>query len=62
VDTVLLENAPKTFWVISPQEAAERIYKAAQKKKQTVYIPTRWGLVGLIIRHIPSFVFRWLNF
>ena len=62
VDTVLLENAPKTFWVISPQEAAERIYKAAQKKKQTVYIPARWGLVGLFIRHIPSFVFRRLNF
>ncbi len=62
VDTVLLENAAKTFWVIPPQEAAERIYQAVQKKKQTVYIPARWGLVGLIIRHIPSFVFRRLSF
>ncbi|MCB8943004.1 MAG: SDR family NAD(P)-dependent oxidoreductase [Ardenticatenaceae bacterium] len=62
VDTVLLENAPKTFWVIPPQEAAERVYQSIQKKKQTVYIPARWGLVGLIIRHIPSFMFRRLSF
>lgn len=62
VDTVLLENAAKTFWVISPQEAAERIYQAAQQNKQTVYIPARWRLVGLIIQHIPSFVFRRLSF
>ena len=62
VDTVLLENAAKTFWVISSQEAAERIYQALQKKKQTVYVPARWGLVGLVIRHIPSFVFRRLSF
>ncbi len=62
VDTILLENAPKTFWVISPEEAAEAIYKAIRKKRQTIYIPTRWGLVGLIIRHIPSFVFRRMSF
>lgn len=62
VDTVLLENAAKTFWVISPQEAAERIYKSMQQKKQTVYLPTRWGVVGLIIRHIPSLIFRRLSF
>ncbi len=62
VDTILLENAPKTFWVISPEKAAEIILKAIRKKRQTVYIPARWGLVGLIIRHIPSFIFRRLKF
>jgi short-subunit dehydrogenase len=62
VDTVLLENAPRTFWVISPQEAAERIYETIQDKKQTLYIPARWGLVGLIIRNIPSPIFRRLSF
>lgn len=62
VDTVLLENAPKTFWVISPETAAHTIYQAIQKQKQTVYVPARWSLVGFIIRHIPSFVFRRLNF
>ena len=62
VDTVLLANAAKTFWVISPEEAAQAIVQAVQKRKQTVYVPARWGLVGLIIRHIPSFIFRRLNF
>ncbi len=62
VDTKLLENSPKTFWVISPEDAAAQIYLAIQRKQGTVYIPRRWGLVGLIIRHIPSFIFRWMNF
>jgi short-subunit dehydrogenase len=62
VDTVLLKNAPKTFWVISPEEAARQIVAAIQSKRHVVYVPARWGLVGLIIRHIPSFVFRRLNF
>ncbi|MCA9964805.1 MAG: SDR family NAD(P)-dependent oxidoreductase [Anaerolineales bacterium] len=60
-DTVFLANAPKTFWVISPAEAAAQIVQAIEKKKQTVYVPARWGLVGLIIRHIPSFIFRRLS-
>lgn len=62
VDTILLENAPKTFWVILPEEAARRILKAIQQKKQTVYIPARWRLVGFTIRHIPSFLFRKMKF
>ncbi len=61
VDTVLLENAPKTFWVISPESAAQQIYRAAMAKKQTVYVPARWGLMMFIIRHIPSFIFRRLS-
>ena len=62
VNTALLENAAKTFWVISPEKAAQEIHKAIQKKKQTVYAPARWGLVSLIIRHIPSFIFRRMSF
>lgn len=62
VQTQMLENAKKTFWVISPDEAASQIHQAVKKKKQTVYVPARWGLVGIIIKHIPSFVFRRLSF
>jgi short-subunit dehydrogenase len=58
MDTVLLENAPKTFWVASPDDAAQRIVEAVEKKEQTVYVIGRWRWVMLIIRHIPSFVFR----
>jgi len=62
VETRLLENAAKTFWVISPEEAAAQIQAAIRDRKQTVYVPGRWAAVGMIIRHVPSFVFRRLSF
>lgn len=61
VETQMLENAPQKLWVISATEAAERIVAAAESGRQTVYIPARWRWVMLIIRHIPSFIFRRLN-
>ena len=62
VETRLLENAAKTFWVISPEDAARQIHTAIARRQQTVYVPKRWSAVGLIIRHIPSFIFRRLSF
>jgi short-subunit dehydrogenase len=63
VDTdVLRENASNPFWVISPEEAARQIHEAVRRGRQTVYVPARWRLVGLIIRHIPSIIFRRLSF
>jgi short-subunit dehydrogenase len=61
VDTVLLKNAPKTMWVISPEKAASRIYQAIRRRRQVAYIPARWRLVSLFIRNIPSVIFRRLN-
>lgn len=62
VDTRLLENASKTFWVISPEDAAAQIQAALRARKQTVYIPGRWRAVGLAIRAMPSALFRRLSF
>ena len=62
VETRLLENAVKTFWVISPEDAAAQIQAAIREGKQTVYVPQRWAAVGMIIRHVPSFLFRRLSF
>jgi short-subunit dehydrogenase len=61
VNTRLLANAAKTFWVISPEEAARQIAGALEARKQTVYIPARWRWVSLIIQLIPSFIFRRLS-
>jgi short-subunit dehydrogenase len=61
VDTKLLENAARTFWVISADDAARQIYRSIQKKKQTVYLPKRWRYVGLVIKTLPSLIFRRLN-
>jgi len=61
MDTALLVHATKTMWVISPESAAQQIWKAIGKKKQTVYVPGRWRTVMLIIKYIPSFLFRRLS-
>jgi short-subunit dehydrogenase len=62
VDTRLLENASKAFWVISPAKAAQQIFRAIRRGKQLAYVPGRWRLVALIVVHTPSFIFRRLNF
>jgi short-subunit dehydrogenase len=62
VETRLLENASRAFWVISPAKAAQSIFQAIKHRKQVVYVPGRWRLVALIVTHIPSIIFRRLNF
>ena len=44
------------------QEAARQILAAARNRVNTRYVPLRWGLVGLVLRLIPSCLFRHLNF
>lgn len=64
VETDILKaaKAKSTFWLISPNQAAEGIWKAIKSHKQTVYIPGQWALLMLVIRHIPSIIFRRLSF
>jgi len=62
VETDLLAGAKGTFWVIPAEQAARDICKAIRKKKQDVYTPARWRWVMLVIRNIPSFIFRKLVF
>jgi short-subunit dehydrogenase len=62
VDTRLLENAARTFWVVSPARAAQQIFKAIKRRKQVVYVPGRWRVVALMVTHMPSVIFRRLNF
>jgi len=61
MDTRLLKNSPKTFWVISANNAAGQVYNAIRRNKQTTYVPGRWRYVGLFVRIIPSVIFRRLN-
>lgn len=62
IDTELLKNAARTFWVISPEEAAARTYEAINRRRQIAFIPPRWRLVSLAVRSVPSVLFRRLNF
>lgn len=58
IDTAMTRGKEGLFWVKTPDEAAGMILNAARKGKQTVYVPGRWRAVSLVIRSIPSFLFR----
>ncbi len=65
VDTAILTanaGGKKLFWVIPPEKAADDIYAAIRSRKQVVYTPGRWALLMLVVRHIPSVIFRRLSF
>jgi short-subunit dehydrogenase len=62
VETSMLDDVDKKIMPITAPDAAAQIMKAIERKKQTVYIPFQWGLISLIIRHIPSIIFRRLSF
>ena len=61
IDTDMTRGMEGLFWLISAEEAAASILKAARGKANVRYVPFRWALVGLVIRNIPSFFFRRLN-
>jgi hypothetical protein len=62
IDTAMTRGMKGLFWLISADEAAATILSAARGGANVRYVPWRWKLVGLVIRSIPSFVFRKLNF
>jgi len=64
VDTDILKaaGAKRTFWLISPDQAADGIWMAIKHRKQTIYVPGQWALLMLVIQHIPSIIFRRLSF
>ncbi len=62
MDTDMLKDSARTFWVVSPEQAAGDIWKALKTRKQTIYTLGRWGLVMWVIKHIPSVIFRRLSF
>lgn len=61
VETDMLKNAAAIRGPVSPDRAADLIWRAIRRRKQVVYIPGRWALIGWVVRNIPSFVFRRLN-
>jgi len=62
MDTKMTQNLvlnPKL--TASPEVAAKCIYRAYKKKKNVVYVLPIWGLIMLIIRHIPENIFKRLR-
>jgi short-subunit dehydrogenase len=61
VDTDMLKNADRRRNPITPERAADLIWQAIERRQQTVYVPWWWALIGLTVRHLPSFIFRRLS-
>jgi short-subunit dehydrogenase len=61
VDTVMTKGMNGLFWLISAEKAAQIIVSASDSNRNTIFVPARWALVALIIRNIPSFIFKKLK-
>ena len=63
VDTEMTRGVPGLFWLISADEAATQILRLVDRNASASgFVPARWALVMFIVRNLPSFVFRRLNF
>ena len=62
VDTPMTKDLTKKPLLISADEAAKAILAAAHSGKHTAYVPWKWQPIMLIIRNIPSAIFKKLNF
>ena len=60
-DMLRASAGPKPF-TVTPQRAADDIYKAILRRKQVVYTHPIWRWIMLVLTHTPSVIFRRLNF
>jgi len=58
VDTEMVRGRKGLFGIISPERAADDIYKAIQKEKKIAYVPSWWGIVMWLVRRLPEFVYH----
>lgn len=63
VDTAMTRGMKGLFWLISAEKAAKISLRLARRGSSAVaFVPSRWALVAFIVRSLPSFIFRKLNF
>ena len=62
VDTPMTANLTRKPMVISPQKAASLVLAAARRGgSPSVFVPGVWRLVAMVLRNVPSRVFRRLD-
>lgn len=63
VDTPMTHGLKGLFWLVSAEYVARRSLALARRNNSASgFAPKRWWLVALVLRCIPSFIFRRLNF
>ncbi len=60
--TQMLEGVKNPIFPVTPEEAADQIYKAMRLRKQQIYVGWIWKWIMLVVRNIPSVVFRRMSF
>jgi len=58
VDTGMTYGLPGMFLVASPTKVADDIWRAVQRRRDTIYTPWFWRWIMLIIRSIPERIFK----
>lgn len=62
VQTEMLKAAQKVMFPITADKAADDILRAVRSHKQQIYTPWFWTWIMLVVRNIPSFLFRRMSF
>ena len=59
--TPMTESLDLSIGLADPKEVAMNIVRGLSKKKPIIYAPSKWKLIMLIIRNLPSFIFNRLD-
>ena len=63
VDTAMTRGKKGLFWLVSADKVAKRTLALAKRRSSaSAFVPYRWALVAAIVRALPSFLFKRLNF
>jgi short-subunit dehydrogenase len=62
VETGMTSEVKNPLFMVPAERAVNDIYQAIRKRKQEIYTAPIWRLVMLVIRNIPSVIFRRLSF
>jgi short-subunit dehydrogenase len=62
VTTSMTEGLPRPPFAGHPDAAARRVLSAIDRGKPVVYVPAVWALVMFVVRLLPRFVMRRLDF
>ena len=61
VDTDMTWGLDGLFLVADPSDVADTLWKAAHKKRNSIYVPWFWWIIMTIIRHVPEPIFKKLK-
>ncbi len=62
IKTNMTKNLPESRLMALPENAAADIIRGIKKKKTVVFTPWYWKYIMLLVKNIPDFIFKRLNF